>query len=35
MKYREKVEELYSGGDLRAAWRGIKSIDLIYKSEFL
>ena len=26
MKYREKVEERYSGGDLRAAWRGIKSM---------
>lgn len=26
MKYRRKVEEQYSGGDLRAAWRGIKSM---------
>ena len=26
MKYREKVEKLYSGGDLRAAWKGIKSM---------
>ena len=35
MKYREKVEERYSGGDLRAAWRGIKSMASInqYSSE--
>lgn len=26
IKYKRKVEEQYSGGDLRAAWRGIKSM---------
>ena len=35
MKYREEVEERYSEGDLRAAWRGIKSMASInqYSSE--